>query len=658
MKANRQEQTRLSGIPLPLKLGAIFGVSVFLIEMSIMLFGFLPAGRWGAMADAGLLTIFACPVLYFALVRPLAWQIRGRDAAQRELLEYQAELEDRVEERTRGLKDSVEALKQEMDERRRAEAGLEASEERLRVALEAAKLGTWDYRFDTGQVFWDECCRDQWGVPEGTQLAYGEVIGTIHSEDRAATDEEVTRALAGLTDGAYRREFRVLWPDGSIHWIASHGTVYFDGEGDARRAIRFVGVNQDTTERKQAEEALRQSEEELRQSHKMEAVGQLAGGIAHDFNNLLTAILGYSNLILASGEGIGESQRGDVEEIKAAADRASALTRQILAFSRRQALHPERVSLNEIVAGTERLLARTLGEHIDLVTLLDPEPGLVEVDRHQFEQVLLNLALNARDAMPSGGRLTLETANVELDGDYCRIHMGTKPGAYVMLAVSDTGTGMDEETKSRVFEPFFTTKEPGKGTGLGLATLYGTVKQSGGGVFVYSELGKGTTFKVYLPRVSEPAKKHAAAASAPDSLSGCETILVVEDEVAVQELVKRALRGLGYTILAAGSGDEGLALLEGADSPVDLLLTDVVLPGSLQGNELAQTALALHPHLPVLYMSGYARDAIVHSGRLDGGVNYIEKPFAPDGLAHRVREVLDCHVSACPGERLPIPEPA
>ncbi len=371
----------------------------------------------------------------------------------------------------------------------------------------------------------------------------------------------------------------------------------------------LFGFIRDITGRKEAEEALKEGEAQLRQAQKMEAIGRLAGGIAHDFNNLLTAILGYSDLILASEECAAGSLRGDVEEIKAAGERGSALTRQILAFSRREAPQPEVLSLNEILIDSERFLVRTLGEDIDLVTLPHPELGLTGVDRRQFEQVLLNLALNARDAMPGGGRLTLETANVELDDDYCRVHGGTEPGAYVMLAVSDTGTGMNEETKSHVFEPFFTTKEPGKGTGLGLATLYVTVKQSGGSVLVYSELGQGTTFKVYLPRVNEPTKALAAAAEMPASLIGCETILVVEDEVALRVLIKRVLEHHGYTILLTGSSDEALRILDGASPPVDLLLTDVVLAGNLQGDELVRAARVLHPDLPALYMSGYTRNA-------------------------------------------------
>ncbi len=401
--------------------------------------------------------------------------------------------------------------------------------------------------------------------------------------------------------------------------------------------LSFVDVD----ELKRSLEATSEAKTELLQSQKMEAVGQLAGGVAHDFNNILTSIIGYSDLILGSEACAEASLCADVEEIKAAAERAGTLTRQILAFSRRQALQPEVLSLSDVIKSMEHLLGRTLGEDIELITLCGSEVGLVEVDTHQFGQVLVNLALNARDAMPSGGKLTLETINVELDRKDCQRLPGTTPGAYVMLAVSDSGVGMDEETKSHVFEPFFTTKEPGKGTGLGLATVYGVVKQSGGSIYVHSEPGQGTTFKVYLPRVDRPGKKPAKEVNSSDSVAGSETILVVEDEAALRELVRRVLERLGYTVLTVGSGDEALTLLEKADSRVDLLLTDVVLPGSLQGNELARAAGALWPRLPVLYMSGYARDTIVHSGRLDEGINYLAKPFTPDELAWRVRKILD-----------------
>jgi PAS domain S-box-containing protein len=407
------------------------------------------------------------------------------------------------------------------------------------------------------------------------------------------------------------------------------------------KVVGVCGVSRDITERAKAEEALKERDEQLRQAQKMEAVGQLAGGIAHDFNNVLTTIIGYSDLILAD-PGHDDTLREDVREIKVAAERASTLTRQILAFSRRQTLQPEVVCLNDVLAGVQHLLARTLGEDVELVFAPSVDLGLVEVDAHQLEQVLLNLALNARDAMPGGGRLTLETANVQIDKAYARRHEGIKPGDYIMLAVSDTGEGMNEEVRSHLFEPFFTTKEQGKGTGLGLATVYGTVKQSGGSIFAYSEPGRGTTFRIYLPRVDKLRTKLSESRVKSRSFHGTESVFVVEDEEGVRELVRRALEQHGYAVEVAQTGDEAaLAILGEADPRMDMLLTDVVLPGSLQGNEPAKEVLSVYPTLPVLYMSGYTRNAIVHSGSLDDGVNYLEKPFAPDTLLRKVREILD-----------------
>jgi len=433
---------------------------------------------------------------------------------------------------------------------------------------------------------------------------------------------------------AFEREFRTR--EGELFPVEISAN-FFDYEGQEYNCA-FV---RDVGERKRAEKALAEVEAQLRQSQKMEAIGQMAGGIAHDFNNLLTAISGYSDLILDSTDDAVEVFRDDLNEIKAAAGRATALTRQILAFSRRQALQPEVMSLNEVVAGAERLLKRTLGENIELLAFLDPDLGLTEVDGNQMGQVLMNLALNARDAMSNGGRLTLETGNVELGAAYCRTQPDIAPGPYVMCAVSDTGSGMDEETRSRVFEPFFTTKEPGKGTGLGLATVYGTIKQSGGSVTVYSECGVGTTFRIYLPRVDRPAEERRGKKTVTVDLRGRETVLVVEDESGVRALVSRVLTNLGYKVLDAESGDRAFELLKECGHDIDLLLTDVVLAGSLQGHELAQAALGLYAEMPVLYMSGYTRDAIVHSGRLEPGINYIEKPFSPENLGEKVRQVLD-----------------
>jgi len=400
-------------------------------------------------------------------------------------------------------------------------------------------------------------------------------------------------------------------------------------------------VIRDITDRKEAEEALKQSEEQLRESQKMEAVGQLAGGIAHDFNNLLTTILGYTEMILSGEASSLEDVRPDIEEIKHAGERASALTQQILAFSRRQILRPTALSLNEVLDGMESLLRRTLGEDIDLVILEHPQLDVTEVDRHQFEQVLMNLALNARDAMPSGGRLTLETANVELDEQYCRAHPEVAPGSYVMLSVSDTGLGMDQDTMDHIFEPFFTTKAFGQGTGLGLAVIHGIVTQSRGSISVYSEPGKGASVKIYLPRAARADIPEEVTLPSHVSTAGSETVMVVEDEAALRSLIERVLGAAGYTTLAFGSAAEALEAFGQDECSVDLLLTDVMLPGALQGYDLARAVLAAQPGLPVLYISGYARNALVHAGRLDEGVNLLEKPFTPEALASAVRKVLD-----------------
>ncbi len=411
--------------------------------------------------------------------------------------------------------------------------------------------------------------------------------------------------------------------------------VEFDGQGYTCVFAR------DITERKRAEETLRDRDEQLRQSQKMEAIGQLAGGIAHDFNNLLTAILGYGDLLLAGDDLVGPSAREDMEQIKRAAERAAGLTRQILAFSRRQALRPKVVSLNEILANVEPLLRRTLGEDIDLVSVPAPDLSHVEVDVHQFEQVLMNLALNARDAMPNGGRLTLETANAELDEHYCRTHPEVDPGKYVVLAVSDTGLGMEEDTLSRIFEPFFTTKGPGEGTGLGLATVYGTVKQSYGSISVYSEPGKGTCFKIYLPLTTLSVQTQGRVTAETATTRGNETVLLVEDEAALRDLAVRVLTEYGYNVLGAGTAAEALQIMQDVAGEVAILVTDLILPGELQGKELADQLLSSRPDLPVVYMSGYTRNAIVHAGRLDQGVNFLEKPFAPTALVAMIREVLD-----------------
>jgi len=403
----------------------------------------------------------------------------------------------------------------------------------------------------------------------------------------------------------------------------------FDENGELRELKSYLF---DVTERKKLEE-------QLRQSQKIEAVGRLAGGIAHDFNNLLTAILGYSSLMLKR-MGERDPLRRNLLEIRKAGDRAASLTHQLLAFSRKQVLLPEILDLNTVVSGLDGMLRRLIGEDIDLVTILHPGLGKVRADPGQMEQVIVNLAVNARDAMPLGGKLTIEAQNIILDDSFVHEHVGAQPGPYVILSVRDTGAGMDRETREHIFEPFFTTKGPGKGTGLGLATVYGIVKQSGGYIAVSSEPGRGTSFEVYLPRV--PAGDEASLRSPQDLRvkHGSETVLLVEDEDTVRGLARTILEDCGYRVLVATRGAEALRIAESHLGPIHLMLTDVVMPG-MSGSELAERLCPSYPGMRLLYMSGYTDEAILPHGVLEPGGAFLQKPFTPEALAGKVREVLD-----------------
>src|SRR5881394_2161295 len=448
--------------------------------------------------------------------------------------------------------------------------------------------------------------------------------------------------LHNVTDPTNREQIRAFIRAG--YRVSDSETREHDREGRARvflnnvvgfvedgHLVRVWGTQRDVTEQ-------RHLEEQFRQSQKMEAVGQLAGGIAHDFNNLLTAILGNTQLLLRDLPP-GDTKRQDVEEIRKASERAASLTRQLLAYSRRQMLQPEILDLNVVVADMDRMLRRLIGEHIALVAVLAPDLGRVRADPNQIEQVLVNLAVNARDAMPDGGKLTIETANVELDEAFAQAHLGAVTGSYAMVGVTDSGAGMDATVRAHLFEPFFTTKEVGKGTGLGLATVYGIVKQSDGYISVYSEPGRGSSFKVYLPRIQTP-QETTAASSRDRPERGTETVLVVEDEAAVLLLSRRALEAQGYVVLAASDPTDAMRVLERHGGTIHLLLTDVVMPG-FSGQELADRIAARRPGMRVLYMSGYPGDAVVQHGSLPVGSAFLQKPFSPDGLARKVRDVLD-----------------
>jgi PAS domain S-box-containing protein len=427
-----------------------------------------------------------------------------------------------------------------------------------------------------------------------------------------------------LKEGRIHRVIHVQRPDGTVIEVDFFATTNF-------LPGRHFSMLHDVT-------GQRRLEEQLRQSQKLESVGQLAGGIAHDFNNLLTVITGYAELTLKHLKKSDPLAR-NVEEIKKAADRAATLTRQLLAFSRKQVLQPKVLDLNTIIVNIEKMIGRLIGENMELRTLPSPGLAFVKADPGQIEQVILNLVVNARDAMPAGGKITIETANVYLDEAYSREHIAVQPGRFAMLAVTDSGHGMDTGTIKKIFEPFFTTKEQGKGTGLGLATVYGIVKQSGGNIWVYSEIGVGTTFKIYLPQVDEQISAPDADAAHPASAAGTETILLVEDEEKVRHLASESLRQHGYTVLEATDGEHALAICRQHEGPIDLLLTDVVMP-KMSGKVLAEQLVRLRPDTWVLYMSGYANQAIVHQGILDEDISFIEKPFTPDGLVLKVVERL------------------
>jgi PAS domain S-box-containing protein len=416
-----------------------------------------------------------------------------------------------------------------------------------------------------------------------------------------------------------------LRKDGSTFPLRVHART---AEWEGRPVI--LSVQTDLTERTQMEN-------QLRQAQKLEAIGLLAGGVAHDFNNILMAQLGYCELMKSSLRDEDPLAR-DLAQIRACAERAAALTHQLLAFSRKQPLQLEVLDLNRVVTGIGTMLRRLIGEDVDFATVLAPELGRVRADPGQIEQVITNLAVNAREAMPHGGKLTIETANVDLDAEYARSHVSVVPGRYVMLAVSDTGSGMDEATQSRVFEPFFTTKVRGQGSGLGLATIYGIVKQSGGNIWVYSEPGKGTSFKIYLPRVeAEPTPQVRDEPTC--ARGGGEQVLVVEDELTIRELLQRMLAGLGYCARVAANGGEALIAVEEEQLKPDLLITDVVMPG-MSGKVLAERLRKTQPDLKVLYMSGYTDDAIVHHGALDSGTPFLQKPFNTNDLAAKVHKLL------------------
>lgn len=456
-------------------------------------------------------------------------------------------------------------------------------------------------------------------------------LSIIHDEDREYVLKTTADAMEQGLDTDL--EYRIVSRDGAIRWLHDKGRFVSDDKG---KRVGWQGVIIDVTETKRLEE-------QLNQAQKLESVGRLAGGIAHDFNNMLTAIIGYSELTLRTLES-DNPLRHNIEEIKKAGERSALLTHQLLAFSRRQVLQPVVLDLNEIIADTTKMLERMIGEDVHLVLALEPESGLVNVDPGQLSQIIMNLAVNARDAMPHGGRLTIETANISLEPDEARQKIDILPGAYVLLSVCDTGEGIDDKILQHIFEPFFTTKNIGKGTGLGLSTVYGIVKQSGGNIEVDTKVGAGTTFRIYLPRVVEQSEATEVIDNSAELHCGTETILLVEDEELVRNLSREILKTCGYTVIEARNGLEALGVCENGDCKIDLLMTDVVMP-QMGGCELAEKLTEKLPNLQILFTSGYTDNAMVRHNVIETGTNFIQKPFTFDALAHKIRELLDAEDS-------------
>ena len=516
----------------------------------------------------------------------------------------------------------------DITERYQAAEALAESEERFRTIFDGSPVGMVVIGMDGRVVTSNTACRKMLGIGE-QEILTTEVFDALTHPEHREPDAARYRELAAGAIGQIRQEKRYILRDGRTAWADLLLYLLRGRNGEPRY---IIGMAIDISEQKLLET-------QLRQSQRMETIGRLAGGMAHDFNNLLTVIKGYCDLVLDRTQS-DPLLHNQIEHIEKASDQAASLTRQLLAFSRQQVLEPRVFNLNALVLNAKKMLQRLIGEDIEMVTLTAENLGAVKADPGQIEQVILNLVVNARDAMPNGGKLMLETANVDLDEAFAQAHLGAKPGKHVMLAVTDTGTGMNEETIAHIFEPFFTTKELGKGTGLGLSMVYGIVKQSGGHIWLTSELGKGTIFKTYLPRVDEPVEETRRALRPMEAAQGSETILLVEDDPQVRELTRDILKMRGYDVLVTSGPGEALEVCKQRTGPIHLLLTDVVMPG-MNGSEMATQMAVLRPGIKVMFMSGYTDNAVLQDGRLSKGLFFLQKPFTPSALGKKVRDILD-----------------
>ena len=548
-------------------------------------------------------TLLSLAIIVFVFYR-MNGEMGRRRAAEISLRDLNETLEERVHERTEQLN---------------------ASERRYRKVVDLIQEAIWIHQDGVIQ-FVNPAALKLFGAATADAVIGRPIFSLLHPDDRARALER-TKTVTEEMRAVPVVEARLVGLDGRLRIAELHAVPFMQDD-----RLHVLSAGRDVT-------AQREAEAQLRQAQKIEAVGRLTGGVAHDFNNLLTVIVGNADVLAELCA--GDDRRGDLARgILSAATRGSELTKQLLAFSRQQALEPRRIDVNALVQGMDSLLRRTLGEDIDLRTVEDRQLWPAVADPAQLESAILNLAINARDAMPDGGRLMIETRNVHLDEDYAARHAEVKAGDYVMVAVTDTGCGMPPEVAERAFEPFFTTKEIGKGTGLGLSMIYGFMKQSGGHVKIYSEVGLGTTMRLYLPRAAADAPAIAASAAHTDVPTGSETILVVEDDVDVRLFVVAQLESLGYRVLAAEDGVRAKKILSGPER-LDLLFTDVIMPGGMTGKQLADEAVRERPQLKTLYTSGYTENTIIHQGRLDPGVQLLSKPYRRADLARKVRQVLD-----------------
>jgi PAS domain S-box-containing protein len=524
----------------------------------------------------------------------------------------------------------------DITERKRAQEELQRNEEHLTQAVGVAALGIFERNHDPDELYCSLRLRNIFGWSPSETVTMAALIGRVLPEDRDILRAGIRLAIDPSGEGLSLSEYRIVRPDG-IRWVSVRVQSFFEGEGNLRHPVRTVGAVQDITERKRAENEIRALEQQFLQSQKMEAVGRLAGGIAHDFNNLLMVIQSYTEM-LQDGLSIHDNLRDNTEQILKAANQAASLTRQLLAFSRKQVLSLVVLDLNEVVSEAVKMLKRLIGEDVELRVNAAESLWAVKADSDHFSQVLMNLCVNARDAMLQGGVLTIETRNFTTSKQFLEEHPDVPPGDYVLLSVTDTGTGISKAVQKQIFEPFFTTKERGKGTGLGLSTVFGIVNQSGGHVWVDSEPGHGASFTVCLPSVKD-ARAVASSAKTERVPRGTETLLVVEDENALREAVCDYLRSLGYTLLAADSGRQALAIERQHEGVIHVLITDVVLPG-MGGRELAQKLTGLRTDLKTIYMSGYIDDAVLQDGVRGEGVALLQKPFSLVTLARKVREMI------------------